>query len=466
MRSEQTDSDPRRPAEVPYGLRVTAAWSWRLLLVGVMVYLLARGFAMFQVLVVPVLVALLLVALVRPIHEMMLRTPERKGLPESAAALLTVLLVLAVVGALVTLIGQQVATGFADLRGDAAEGLTELQRRLADGPLNLTNRQIDGYVEQISNNLRGNSGTVVSGALEVTSTAGHLVTGFFLVLFSSYFFLSGGTAIWSWMVGLFPRHVRPRVRGAGTRAWATLTSFVRATLIVALVDGIGVGVGAAILGVPLALPLGVLVFLGAFVPIVGALVSGIVAVLVALVSGGLVESLIMLGIVILVQQLEAHVLQPFLLGRAVQVHPLAVILAIGAGVLLAGIVGALVAVPLLAVVNVVATYLSGSGEDDGPNPDEDRVGRLADATEEQADTARAEARDAADEASRDGAPAAVRDGAQLAHRDDAPVASRDGVQVTHRDDAPVALGRPASGSAPVRIAIPDAAGSDRDPNRR
>jgi predicted PurR-regulated permease PerM len=164
------------------------------------------------------------------------------------------------------------------------------------------------------------------------------------------------------------------------RAWATLTSFVRATLIVAFVDGLGVGIGAAILGVPLALPLGVLVFIGAFVPIVGALVSGSVAVLVALVSGGPVEALIMLAIVIGVQQVEAHALQPFLLGRAVQVHPLGVILAIAAGVLLAGIVGALFAVPLVAVINVVATYLFGS-EDDGPHPDEEVVGPLADATE-------------------------------------------------------------------------------------
>jgi putative heme transporter len=167
-------------------------------------------------------------------------------------------------------------------------------------------------------------------------------------------------------------------------------------LIVAFVDGLGVGIGAAILGVPLALPLGVLVFIGAFVPIVGALVSGGVAVLVALVSGGPVEALIMLAIVIGVQQVEAHALQPFLLGRAVQVHPLGVILSIAAGVLLAGIVGALFAVPLVAVVNVVAVYLSGTDDDEGTHPDEEQVGPLADATEESSDTEAAEAQDAAD----------------------------------------------------------------------
>ena len=389
---------PPRPVDIPYGLRVCAAWSWRLLLVGVVIYLLGQGFVKFQLLVVPVLVSLLLVALVRPIQQLLARNSNRRGLPNGLAALLTVLIVLGIVAALITLIGQQVATGFSDLRDDAADGLTELQKQLANSPLHLTNAQLDDYVQQASEALRGNSGTVVSGALTVTSTFGHVLTGFFLVLFSSYFFLAGGEGIWSWVVGLFPRPVRPRVRGAGVRAWATLTSFVRATLVVAFVDGLGVGIGAAILGVPLALPLGVLVFIGAFVPIVGALVSGCVAVLVALVSGGPVEALIMLAIVIGVQQVEAHALQPFLLGRAVQVHPLGVILSIAAGVLLAGIVGALFAVPLVAVVNVVASYLSGSEDDEGPHPDEKVIGPLADGTQKSPGTAAAQAQDAADEA--------------------------------------------------------------------
>jgi predicted PurR-regulated permease PerM len=391
-----TPYPPSRPVEIPYGLRVSAAWAWRVVLVGVVIYLLGKGFVMFQLLVVPILVSLLLVALVRPIQQVLARHEGRRGLPNSMAALLTVLIVLALVAALITLIGQQVATGFADLRDDAADGLAELQKQLANGPLNLTNDQLDDYVKQAQDAIRGNSSTVVSSALSVTSTFGHVVTGFFLVLFSSYFFLAGGEGIWGWVVGLFPRPVRPRVRGAGVRAWATLTSFVRATLIVAFVDGLGVGVGAAILGVPLALPLGVLVFIGAFVPIVGALVSGSVAVLVALVSGGPVEALIMLAIVIGVQQVEAHALQPFLLGRAVQVHPLGVILSIAAGVLLAGIVGALFAVPLVAVINVVAVYLSGSEDDEGPHPDQAVVGPLADGTEEASDTEAAEAQDAAD----------------------------------------------------------------------
>jgi predicted PurR-regulated permease PerM len=162
------------------------------------------------------------------------------------------------------------------------------------------------------------------------------------------------------VVRLFPRDARLKVDGAGVRAWATLTAYVRATVIVAAVDGAGVTLVALGLGVPLATPLGVLVFLGAFVPIIGSLVSGCVAVLVALVALGPLKALLMLAGVIAVQQLESHVLQPFLMGHAVRVHPLAVILAIGAGVLVAGVVGALFAVPLAAVVNVVAGYLAGT----------------------------------------------------------------------------------------------------------
>ncbi|MFI7588613.1 AI-2E family transporter [Spongisporangium articulatum] len=369
-----------RPVRVPWLLRATAAWSWRLLLVGIMLYLFGRGFTIFQVLVVPVLIALLIVALVKPIHERLAGGDDAPQWRNTTAAVGTIVITLAIIAGLMTLIGQQIATGFPNLQKQAAAGLTDLQQRLADSPLHLTADQISAYTDQFSNALQGNSSTLVSGALQVTSTAGHVATGFFLVLFSSYFFLSGGRQIWEFLVGMFPPANRPRVTGAALRAWATLTAFIRATLVVALVDGVGVGVGAAIIGVPLAVPLGVLVFLAAFVPIVGALVSGAVAVLVALVAVGVVKAVIMLGVVILVQQVEAHLLQPFLLGRAVQLHPLAVILVIGAGVLLAGIVGALFAVPLLAVVNSVTRYLLGDdGEGSGEvEPDDEEVGPLAD----------------------------------------------------------------------------------------
>ena len=358
-----------RPVEVPYALRAGAEWGWRLIVVGVVVYALMRGLAMFQVVVVPVLISLLFVALVRPIYLALASLPVRGRPPRSLSALLTILLSLLVVSALISLISQQIATGFPSLQKDATQGLDELQDWLRTGPLHISGDQLNDWIDRARASAQDNSDTLVSGALTITSTAGHVLTGFFIVLFSSYFFLSGGERIWAWLVRLFPRESRARVDGAGERAWATITSFVRATLLVAFVDGAGVGIGAAILGVPLAIPLGVLVFLGAFVPIAGALVSGGVAVLVAFVSGGPVEALLMMLVVIVVQQVEAHLLQPFLLGRAVAVHPLAVILAIAMGVLLAGIVGALFAVPFVAVLNVVVSYLAGTDEGGEPPPD-------------------------------------------------------------------------------------------------
>src|SRR4051794_30899909 len=354
---------------VPVGLRASAAWTWRILMVAAGIYLLLRLLAEFKVLVVPVLVALLVVALVRPL--MLIGT--RAGMRPAIASILTLLFVLLVILGLVGLVGQQVATGFPDLQKQSGQGIADVRQWLADGPMHVTGAQIDSYIDQAQQSVSANSSRLLTGALGVASTAADVGSGLFIALFSIFFFLSTGDRIWAFVVSLFPRTARPRVQGAAVHAWATLTAYVRATVIVAAVDAIGIGLGAAILGVPLAVPIAVLVFLGSFVPIVGALVTGIVAVLVALVSKGFVVAVIMLGVVIAVQQLEAHVLQPFLLGRAVEVHPLAVILAIGAGVLVAGIDGALFAVPLVAVGHVVSVYLrDGDGGPDQNAPPGDR----------------------------------------------------------------------------------------------
>ena len=215
----------------------------------------------------------------------------------------------------------------------------------------------------------GSTGTdgMVTRATEVGTALGHVVAGFFIVLFSTYFFLADGERIWSWLVRIAPRAARERVDASGRVAWVSLTQFVRATVLVALADAIGIMLVAVFLGVPFVVAIGVLVFLGAFVPMIGATVAGLVAILVALVDQGPWTALLMLGGVILVQQIEGHVLQPFLMGRFVSLHPLGVIVAIGCGVLVAGIAGALVAVPLAAAGNAVAQHLSSYtdvGEDD------------------------------------------------------------------------------------------------------
>jgi predicted PurR-regulated permease PerM len=358
-----------KTVEVPYGVRLATDWAWRLILLAAFVYLLLRLLGIFEVIVVPFLIAMLLVALTRPVTNLLIR-----WVPRWVAALLTVALVVAIVVGLVTLVTTQIASGFPDLEKQASSGLTEVQHWLAVGPLHITTDQLAGYVGRLQASFSSHTGTLLSSVFSAAGTVSDVVAGIFIALFSTYFMLAQGDVIWRWILGTLPDAAQEPMDLAGRRGWVTLTSYIRATILVAATDALGIGIGAAILGVPLAVPLGVLVFLGAFIPVVGALVSGIVAVLVALVSDGPVTALIMLGVVVAVQQLEAHVLQPFLMGRAVRVHPLAVILGIAAGALSAGIVGALFAVPVIAVGNTVGSSLAGRIADDddrfssGENP--------------------------------------------------------------------------------------------------
>ena len=191
-------------------------------------------------------------------------------------------------------------------------------------------------------------------------------------MFTLLFFLKDGPVIWAWLVRLLPAPARSRAHEAGRRGAVTLAAFTRTQILVALIDAIGIGLGALILGIPLALPLAVLVFLASFIPFVGAVATGAIAVLVALVDQGVGTALIMLGVVLLVQQIEGNVLQPLLLGHAVSLHPVAVLLSVTAGSLSAGIVGALLAVPFVATLNTVVLYLH--GRDKFPELGTDRAG--------------------------------------------------------------------------------------------
>ena len=249
-----------------------------------------------------------------------------------------------------------------------SDGLGEIKNWLQTGPFHVSDSQINDYIQKAQDYLsqKAQSGAFLSSVTNIGSALTHILAGLFLVLFSTYFFLADGDRIWAWFVRISPRAARGRVDSSGHVAWISLTQFVRATVLVAITDAVGVMIAASILQVQFVLAIGVLVFLGAFVPIVGAFVAGTVAVLVALVDHGIVVALLMLGAVVLVQQIESHVLQPFLMGRFVSIHPLGIIVAIAAGILLAGIPGALVAVPFAAAANAVVQHLasqSALGED-------------------------------------------------------------------------------------------------------
>ncbi|NYJ00220.1 putative PurR-regulated permease PerM [Nocardioides thalensis] len=360
-------------ADVPVGLDLAAAWGWRLLVIAGASYLLMWLVGYFAVVTIPLAVALLVSALAAPF----VAGVQRIGVPRGLAALLVVLSGFAVVGALLTFAGQQVASGAEDLANSTVQGLDEIREWLRDGPLNASDSQINDAIERAQEMIteQTQDGEVVSRVTEFGTAIGHVVAGFFIALFATYFFLADGDRIWGWLVRLAPRAARERVDSSGRVAWVSLVQFVRATVIVAMVDAVGVMIGAAILDVPFVLAIGVLVFLGAFIPLIGATIAGIVAVLVALVDQGPVTALIMLAVLIGVQQLEGHILQPFLLGRWVRLHPLGVIVALAGGVLVAGIVGALVAVPLAAAANAVVLHLAElSSSVTEPTVDEDDDG--------------------------------------------------------------------------------------------
>lgn len=341
-------------SDLPYALRTAAAWSWRLAIILVVVTALVWGLAQLSFLVIPVLVAALLAGLLSPVVNAFVRAQ----VPRGVAVAITELGFIALVAGLLTLVGRQISAGFAQLWDEAIAGLSEVQKWLSEGPLQLTATQLQTYIDDAQHVLQNNQGTLVNGVLSVGSSAGHIITGALIALFVLVFFLLEGERIWTFLVGLLPRAARPAADGAGRAGWVSLVSYVRVQVLVAAVDAVGIGVGAAVLGVPLALPLGILVFVSSFIPVVGALISGAVAVLLALVANGLVNAVIMLVIVVAVQQIESHVLQPLVMGRAVALHPVAVVLSVAAGSYLAGIPGALFAVPTLAVANSAVRYIS------------------------------------------------------------------------------------------------------------
>jgi len=333
-----------------------AEWSWRLLLIAAAVVVGGAVIGYLKLVVVPVAVALLLTVLLAPSVGWLQR---RLRLGRAAASGVAVIGLVVLVLGLLVLAGRSVVLGISELWDQAQEGVDQLLDWLATGPLQLSTDNLQDWIDQAREAAAANSDTIVAGALHATVTIGHVLAGAVIALFCTFFFLLDGRQIWSWLVGLLPRGSRERVHQSGRRGLVTLGAYTRTQILVAAVDAVGIGIGAAILQVPLAFPLAILVFLGSFVPVVGAVVTGAVAVLVALVTHGPVIALVMLAVVLAVQQLEGHVLQPFLMGHAVSLHPVAVLLAVAAGSFMAGILGALFAVPVVAVLNTVVLYLHG-----------------------------------------------------------------------------------------------------------
>jgi predicted PurR-regulated permease PerM len=361
-RSPVPDPDRREAAAaVPYPLRVAAALSWRLLAVAGLVVVLGYVVIALQQVVIPVAVALLLTALLGPVVDWLTRHRVSRGL----ATLVVLIAGLALIGGLLGFVIQAFVSGLPALQIQVANSVQQIRVWLQHPPFGLPPVNLQNLLDSVSRSVANNRYAITSGALSTAFTVGQYLAGAALALFTLIYFLYGGRSMWRFLLGAVPPSVRERVDVAGQRSFASLVGFIRATALVAVVDAVGIGIGLVAVGAPLVVPLAALVFLAAFIPVVGAVVSGVVAVLVVLVTNGPVPALIVLGVVVAVQQLEGNVMQPLLMGRAVELNGVAVVLAVAVGSVVAGIAGALLAVPMLAVLNAgIRALVSGNLEPD------------------------------------------------------------------------------------------------------
>jgi predicted PurR-regulated permease PerM len=342
----------RRTTQIPGWLSRSAAVSWRLLVVAAAIGVVGFLLVYLRLVVLPVIVALFLSTLLAPPAGWL----RARGWPPLAATWAViggaVLVIAGATAALAPQIGPEIGT----LRDRVATGLDDVQRWLREGPLHFSEAQLSDLLARARQEAQSNSRALTRGVLSCATLAVEVVTGALLSLVLTFFFVKDGDRMGNWIAGLAGDRAQ-EVRAVGRRAFETLGAYLRGQAIVGLIDGVFIGIGLAIVGVPLAVPLAFLVFLGAFLPIVGAFLSGLIAALVALVSKGLVAALIIVGITIVVQQLEGHVLAPLVLGRAVKLHPAVILLALTGGGVVGGIIGAALAVPAVAVLTSVGSYL-------------------------------------------------------------------------------------------------------------
>jgi predicted PurR-regulated permease PerM len=351
---------------VPPLLRYLAGWAWRVLVLVLALYLLVRFLDLLYLIVLPFFAALFATSLAYPV----VRLLRGRGLGRASSTWITLLVVALVFVGVAVFVVDRAVSEYPQLVTQFSEAVTRF-RHFLTVDLHVKSSSTASIGNTITTYLNKHQSAVASGALTGITTVAEVLAGTVLWFFMTFFLLYDGENIWAWLVGLFPDTARERVLGAGRQAWARLAGFVRGTFIIALVHAVVAAVSLSIMRVPLVAPLTLLVFIGSFLPIVGSTIFGALAVAITLVTRGAVFGGILTAILIVDNQVEAHYLQPILVGRYVRLHPLAVAVSIASGGVLEGIPGAVVAVPLVAVVYAVLRYLAVGEEEDAAPPGED-----------------------------------------------------------------------------------------------
>lgn len=343
-----TAPDGTRIRQIPPALALATGLAWRGLLLTAALAVLLWVVAELALLVVPIVIALILAALLAPAARLVGRVPH---MPRALATGIVVIGGLAVFGGILWGVIAAFLAGLPDLSTQLGQSVVALQDWLANGPLHIDNARIGALTSEALASLQRNQAQLATNILGALGTAGEAATETLLTLFVLTFFIHDGGRIWRFLLAAVPRAARTRTDVAGRRAFASLVGYTRAIVVVAAVDAISAGIGLWAIGVPLAVPLATLIFFGAFIPTLGAVVTGMIAVLIALFTGGWLDGVLVIALLLAVQNIEGYVLQPLLLGRSVKLHPLAVVLPIAGGLILAGIPGALLAVPLVTLAD-------------------------------------------------------------------------------------------------------------------
>lgn len=324
-----------------------------LLVLGAAIVLGLWVLAHLRVVVVPVLLAILIATLLIPPTDFL----RNRGVPSAPATFLVMLVSVLALGGVLGVIGPVFVDQFDELSSSVDEGVDEVVRWLVEGPLELERAEINDAIDDAVASLQEHGGEIGQGVLSGASLVAELVAALLLLIVLVFFFVHDGRRMWGFVVSLAPERHRELVDGAARQAWTSTAAYMRGVALIAVVDAVLIGIALAIIGVPLVVPLMVVVFLGAFIPLAGAFAAGIIAVLVALISEGLIAALLTAGSIFAIQQIEGNLLYPNIVGRVIRLHPVVILLALTAGTVIAGIVGALLAVPVAAAIWVSYDYV-------------------------------------------------------------------------------------------------------------